>query len=57
MVWPEKFRKLGYYYEMEKDMLKYKPHGKALASTLEQMFREEVEPPAAENEEWDEQSA
>ena len=34
VVWPEKFRKVWYYYEMEKEMLKSKPHWKALAATL-----------------------
>ena len=38
-------------------MLKLKPHGKALTSTLEQMFREEVVPPAVEKKEWEELSA
>ena len=33
VVWPGRFRKVG-YYEMEKEMLKLKPHGKALTSIL-----------------------
>ena len=45
VVWPERYRQVGYYYEVEKDVLKLKPMGKALTSTLEQMFREEVLPP------------
>ena len=53
VVWPEKFRKVDYYYEMEKDMLKLKPRRKVLASTLAQMFREKVAPPAAEKKKWD----
>ena len=56
MVWPEKFRKVGYYYEMYKEMLKLRPHGKALADTLEQMFREEILPPAVERKDWEEPS-
>ena len=48
VVWPEKFRKVGYYYEMEKEIHKLKPHGKALEATLEQMFREEILPHAEE---------
>ena len=27
VVWPERFRKLGYYYEMEKEILKLQPQG------------------------------
>ena len=57
VVWPEKFRKVGYCYEMEKEMLKLKPHVKALAATLEQMFREEILPPAVDKKEWEELSA
>ena len=57
VVWPEMFRKVGYCYEMEKDILKLKPHRKALASTLEQMFREEVISPTGETKEWEEVNA
>ena len=57
VVWPEMFRKVGYYYEMVKEILKLKPHGRALAATLEQMFREEILPPAVERKEWEEPSA
>ena len=57
VVWPERFRKVGYYYEIEKEMLKLKPHGKALTSTLEQMLRDDVVPPTGENKKWVEPSA
>ena len=57
VVWPEKFRKVGYHYELEKEILKLKPHGRALAATVEQMFREEILPPVVEKKEWDELSA
>ena len=56
MVWPEKFWKVGYYYEMENEVLELKPHGKALAATLEQMLREEILPPVVERRDWDEPS-
>ena len=46
MVWPERYRQVGYYYELEKEVLKLKPKGKALMGALEQMFIEEVLPPA-----------
>ena len=42
MVLPERFRKMGYYYEMEKEVFKLKPQGKAPTNFLEHMFREEV---------------
>ena len=32
--------KVGYYYEMEKEVFKLKPHGRPLLSYLEQKFRE-----------------
>ena len=51
-VWPERYRQVGYYYEVENDVLKLKPRGKALTATLEQMFREEVLPPVKEKKEW-----
>ena len=57
VVWPERFRKVGYYYEIEKEMLKLKPHGKALTSTLEQMLRDDVVPPTGEKKKWEEPSA
>ena len=38
MVWPERFRKVGCYYEMEKEVVKLKPQGNALTNSLEHMF-------------------
>ena len=38
VVWPERYRQVGYYYEVEKDVFKLKPMGRALTNTLEQMF-------------------
>ena len=40
VVWPERFRKVGYYYEMEKEVFKLKTQGRPLTSQVEQMFRE-----------------
>ena len=40
VVWPERYRQVGYYYEVEKEVLKLKLRWKALTSTLEQMFKE-----------------
>ena len=37
---------------MEKEVLKLKPRGKALTSTVEQMFKEEMLPPVKEKKEW-----
>ena len=34
MVWPERYRQVGYYYELEKEVLKLKPKWKALMGTL-----------------------
>ena len=53
-VWPERFRKVGYYYEMKKEVFKLKPHGRPLTSCLEQKFREEVVPPTVDDNEWEE---
>ena len=52
VVWPERYRQVGYYYEVEKDVYKLKPKGRALTHTLEQMFRDEVLPPVGEKKEW-----
>ena len=52
MVWPERYRQAGYYYEVEKDVFMLKPSGRALTNTLEQMFREEVLPHVGEKKEW-----
>ena len=52
VVWPERYRQVGYYYEVEKDVFKLKPRGRALTNTLEQMFREEVLPPVGVKKEW-----
>ena len=52
VVWSKRYRQVGYYYELEKEILKLKPKGKALLGTLEQMFREEVLPPVTEKKEW-----
>ena len=49
MVWPERFRKVGYYYEMEKEVFKLKPQGRPLNIHIEQMFRDEVVPPVGDN--------
>ena len=45
---------MGYYYEVEKKVFKLKPQWKALTSSLEHMFREEVVPPLVDKTEWDE---
>ena len=52
VVWPERYRQVGYYYEVEKDVFKLKPSGRSITSTLEQMFREEALPPVGEKKEW-----
>ena len=52
VVWPERYRQVGYYYEEEKDVFKLKPRGRALTNTLEQMFREEAVPQVGEKKEW-----
>ena len=57
VVWTERFRKVGYYYEMEKEVFKLKPQGKALTNSLEWMFREEVVPPLVDKKELEEVSA
>ena len=57
VVWPERFRKVGYYYEMEKEVFKLKPQWRPLLSQVEQMFREEVVPPTCDKKEWDELSS
>ena len=57
VVLPERFRKVWYYYEMEKEVFKLKPQGKALTNSLEWMFREEVVPPLVYKKEWEEVSA
>ena len=44
VVWPERYRQVGYSNEEEKDVFKLKPRGRALTNTLEQMFREEAVP-------------
>ena len=36
VVWPERYRQVGYYYEVEKDVFKLKPRGRALTHSLEQ---------------------
>ena len=51
MVWPERYRQVGYYYEVEKDVFKMKPMGRALTHSLEQMFREEALPHVGEKKE------
>ena len=53
VVWPERFRKVGYYYEMEKEVFKLKPQGRPLLSQVEQMFREEAVLPTGDNKEWE----
>ena len=35
VVWPDRFRKVGYYYEMEKEVFNLKPHGRPLLSQVE----------------------
>ena len=57
MVWPERYRKVGYYCEMEKEVFKLKPQGKALTNSLEHMFREEVVPPPGDKKELEKVSA
>ena len=57
VVWPERFRKVGYYYEMENEVFKLKPQGKALTNSLEHMFREEVVPPPGDKKELEKVSA
>ena len=57
VVWPERYRQVGYYYGVEKEVLKLKPMWKALTSTLEQMFKEEVLPAVGEKREWVEMEA
>ena len=57
VVWPERFRKVGYYYKMEKEVFKLKPQGRPLPSQVEQMFREEEVPPIVDKNEWDEVSS
>ena len=52
VVWPERYRQVGYYYDVEKDVYKLKPKGKSLMLTLEQMFRDEVLPPVGDKKEW-----
>ena len=52
MVWPERYRQVGYNYEVEKDVFKLKPRGRALTHSLEQMFREEALPQVGEKKEW-----
>ena len=52
VVWPERYRQVGYYYEEEKDVFKLKPRGRALTNTLEQMFREVAVPQVGEKKEW-----
>ena len=44
VVWPERYRQVGYYYEVEKDVFKLKPRNKSITSTLEQMFQDEAAP-------------
>ena len=56
VVWPERFCKVGYYYEMEKEVFKLKPQGKVLTSSLEQIFLEEVVPPHGDKNELEEVS-
>ena len=51
VVWPERFRNVGYYYEMEKEVFKLKPRGRPPTSQVEQMFREEVVPPTEDKKE------
>ena len=52
VVMSERYRQVGYYYEVEKDVCKLKPKGRALTHTLEQMFREEALPQVGEKKEW-----
>ena len=51
-VWPERFRRVGYCYEMEKELFKLKTQGKPLTSYLEQTFREEGVPQSGDKKEW-----
>ena len=48
VVRPERFRKVWYYYEMEKEVFKLKPQWRPLTRQMEQMFREEVVPPVGD---------
>ena len=52
VAWPERYRQVGYYYELEKDVCKLKPRGRAVTQTLDQMYREEVLPPVGDKKEW-----
>ena len=52
VVWPKRYRQVGYYYEVENDVFKLKPRGRALTNTLEQMFREEGVPQVGVKKEW-----
>jgi len=52
VVWPERYRQVGYYYELEKDVCKLKPRGRAVTQTLDQMSREEVLPEVLMKKEW-----
>ena len=56
VVWPERFRKVVYYYKIENEVFKRKPQGRPLTSQVEQMFREEIVPPTGNKKEWDEVS-
>ena len=53
-VWPERFRKFGYYYEMEKEVFMLKPQSRPLTSFLEQKLREEAVPPTGDIKELEE---
>ena len=57
MLWQKRFRKVGYYYEMEKEVFKLKPQGRPLTSYLEQRFQDEVVPPTGDKKEWDDVSS
>ena len=52
VVWPERYRQVWYYYEVDKAVFKLKPLGKALTSSLEQMFRKDVVQPTGDKKEW-----
>ena len=49
---PERYRQVGNYYEVEKEVLKLNPRRRSLTSTLEQMFLEEALPAVGEKKEW-----
>ena len=54
VVWPWRYRKVWYYYEMEKEVLQLKPQGRQLTNIMEQRFREDVVAPVVDKKDWEE---